>query len=190
MDQLPAGSYDLSSFNLGFTPFFRKNVAVQAGQQLQLDLHFEDTQLNTLGDGRDLFVGIGTPHKTLEGPAPRMPDGKPDLSGIWYPRRIVDPGQPEMKPAAAALVQDRLRNNLKDFPQTRCWPLDRIANSIEMWQVVQTPALLVIVVEGELPRRVFLDGRSHPADRESYLGGALDRALGGRHAGGGHHRVQ
>lgn len=161
---LPAGTYNLSSFNLGFSPFLRNNIEVQAGQELHLDLHFEDLQLNTLGDGRDLFVGLGTPHKTPEGPAPRMRDGKPDLSGVWYPRRIVDPGKPDMKPWAAALVKERAENNLKDFPQTHCWPLGLVANSIQIWKLVQTPALLVFIVEAELPRQVFLDGRSHPAD--------------------------
>ena len=162
--QLPAGDYDLSSFNSGFVPFVREKVNIVAGQEQQLDLHFEDLQLNTLGDGRDLFVGFDTPHKTPEGPAPRMPDGKPDLSGVWYPRRILDPGIAEMKPWAAALVKQRLENNLVDFPQTHCWPLGLIASTIQMWKFVQTPALGVIIIEGELPRQVFLDGRGHPAD--------------------------
>lgn len=173
---LPAGSYSLLSINSGFVPFVQNNVEVQAGQPLRLDLHFQDIQLNTLGDGRDLFVDFDTPHKTPEGPAPHMPDGKPDLSGTWYPRRMVDPGQPEMKPWAAALVKERGENNLKDFPQTHCWPLGPIANSIDIWKLVQTPTLLVFIIEGELPRQVFLDGRSHPADvNPTWVGHSVGR---------------
>jgi hypothetical protein len=164
LQQLPAGKYDLSSFNLGFVPFIRKDVDVAAGQQLRLDLHFEDLQLNTLGDGRDQFVAYGIPHKTPEGLAPRMPDGQPELAGVWYPRRVVDPGKPELKPWAQGVVKERMANNQKDFPQTHCWPLGLIANMLQVWKLVQTPALLVILIEGELPRQVFTDGRDHPKD--------------------------
>jgi Carboxypeptidase regulatory-like domain len=174
--RLPAGNYEISSFTLGFVPFFRHNVAIASAQEVRLDLHFEDLQLNTLGDGRDQFVANGTPHKTPVGPAPRMPDGKPDLSGVWYPRRVVDPGKPQMKAWAEAVVKERAENNQKDFPQTHCWPLGLIANTLQFWKLVQTPKLLVIMIEGELPRQVFMDGRGHPADvNPTWVGHSVGR---------------
>jgi len=161
-NQLPAGKYNLSSEPPGFEPFAQQNVEVEAGRQEHLALHFRDIQLNTLGDGREFFVSIGTAHKTPAGPAPRMPDGKPELSGVWYPRRVVDPGKPEPKPWAEAVIKQDAENNYKDTPQSHCWPYGLIANTLQIWKLVQTPALLVIMIEGELPRQVFLDGRKHP----------------------------
>jgi hypothetical protein len=161
-EQLPAGKYDLFSVRPGFEPFVRKDVEVAGGQQLRLDLHFLDIQLNTLGDGREFFESIGGPHKTPVGPAPKMPDGRPDLSGVWYQRRVVDPGNPEPLPWAEATMRNRQAENNKDAPQSHCWPLGVMGNTLQLWKLVQTPALLVIMLEGELPRQVFLDGRSHP----------------------------
>src|SRR5580698_6094810 len=45
------------------------------------------------------------------GPVPRMPDGKPDLSGVWNAQRQL-PGDPEpdMLPWAAALTKERTEN--------------------------------------------------------------------------------
>jgi hypothetical protein len=161
-EQLPAGKYDLFSVRPGFEPFVRKDVEVAGGQQLRLDLHFLDIQLNTLGDGREFFESIGAQHKTPVGPAPKMPDGRPDLSGVWYQRRVVDPGNPEPLPWAEATMRKRQAENNKDAPQSHCWPLGVMGNTLQLWKLVQTPALLVIMLEGELPRQVFLDGRSHP----------------------------
>jgi hypothetical protein len=52
-----------------------------------------------------------------------MPDGKPDLSGVWYPQRTVDPGKPEMKAWAETIVKERAENNHKDSPQGRRLPM-------------------------------------------------------------------
>ena len=75
--QLPAGTYQLSNTMLGFMPFVQRNVKVTPAETLQLNLHFQDIQLNTLGDGRDFFVAVDTVHPAPTGPAPHMPDGKP-----------------------------------------------------------------------------------------------------------------
>jgi len=174
--QLPAGTYELASFTPGFVPFWRPDVAVAAGQEVRLDLHFQDIQLNTLGDGREFFVAIGSAHKTPEGATPRTSDGKPDLSGVWYPRRVVDEGQPEPKPWAGALIKERAENNGKDGPQSHCWPFGLIANTLQMWKLVQTPGLVVMLVEGELPRQFFMDGRGHPKDpNPTWVGHSIGR---------------
>jgi len=174
LTQLPAGKYVLSSFTPGFNPFVRPNVEVEAGRELHLDLHFLDVQLNTLGDGREFFTAIDSGHKAPSGPTPRTADGKPDLTGVWYQRRVVDAGKPEPKPWAAKLIKERAENFGKDMPQTYCMPLGLIGNTLQMWKLVQTPALLVIMIEGELPRQVFLDGRGHPKDlNPSWLGHSI-----------------
>jgi len=173
--QLPAGTYQLSNAMLGFMPFVQRNVKVAAAESLQVNLHLQDIQLNTLGDGREFFVFADTPHPASTGPAPRMPDGKPDLSGMWYQQRTVDPGKPEMKAWAEAIVKERAENHARDFPQSRCQPLGIIlAPKLLPWKTVQTPTLLVIISEIDLTRQVFLDGRSHPKDwNPTWLGHSI-----------------
>ncbi len=163
--QLPAGTYELSNKTPGFSSFVQRSVKVRAAETLQLNLHFEDIQLNTLGDGREFFTSLGTTHPAPTGPTPRMPDGKPDLSGMWYPQRTIDPGKPEIRAWAQAVVKERAENEGKAFPQSRCQPLGvTLAPTFLPWKTVQTPTLLVLITEGELPRQIFLDGRGHPKD--------------------------
>lgn len=175
LTQLPAGTYELSSTTQGFNPFVQRGVAVAPAQTLQLNLRLVDFQLNTLGDGRDSFAIDAAPHPTPAGPAPHMPDGKPDLSGMWHPQRTIDPGKPEIKAWAEAVVKERAENNAKDFPQSRCQPLGMILTPTLMyWKTVQTPTLLVIIAEGDLTRQVFLDGRGHPNDlNPTWLGHSI-----------------
>src|SRR6266849_3828275 len=93
--QLPAGAYEVSVAALGFNPYVQKNVTVAAAQTLRLDIHLIDYQFDTLGDGREFRIDLISPHATPSGPTPRTPDGKPDLSGVWWAQRPVDPGKPE-----------------------------------------------------------------------------------------------
>jgi Carboxypeptidase regulatory-like domain len=166
--QLPAGTYELSSTTPGFNRFVQSNVRVAAAGTLQLSLHFEDTQLNTLGDNFNIISDMFKPHATPAGPTPRMPDGKPDLSGVWYSQRIVDPGKPEMKAWAEAIAKERVENNIKDFPQSRCLPLGVLLSGriTHAWRTVHTPAILIMISEMDAPgyRQIYLDGRGHPKD--------------------------
>jgi Carboxypeptidase regulatory-like domain len=173
--QLPAGTYELASDPPGFGPFVQKNVKVVAAETLRLNLRLVDFQLNTLGDGRDSFALDAAPHPTPAGPAPHIPDGKPDLSGVWRQQKTIDPGKPEIKAWAQAVVKERAENNARDFPQSRCQPLGIIlAPVLLFWKTVQTQALLLIFTEGELPRQVFLDGRGHPKDSNpTWLGHSI-----------------
>ena len=173
--QLPAGNYELTSATPGFSRFVRSNVRITAAQTLQLNLRMVDFQLNTLGDGRDSFAAVAAPHPVPAGPAPHMPDGKPDLSGMWYQQKTIDPGKLEVKAWAETVMKERAENNAKDFPQSRCQPLGIIlAPALLPWKTVQTPTLLVIIAEGDLTRQVFLDGRGHPKDlNPAWLGHSI-----------------
>jgi hypothetical protein len=163
--QLPAGTYELAGVAPLFSPFVQKDVRIAAAQTLKLDLRLQDIQLNTLGDGRDYFVFVDTVHPAPTGPVPHTPDGKPDLSGMWYQQRTIDPGKPEIKAWAEAVVKERAANDGRDLPQSSCQPMGvTLAPTFQPWKTVQTQTLLVIMAEGELPRQVFLDGRGHPKD--------------------------
>ena len=165
--QLPAGVYELSVAAPGFNPYTQQNVAIAAGQTLRFDIHLFDFQLNTLGDGREFQVSRITPHATPSGPVPRTREGKPDLSGVWYAQRTVDPGKPSPLPWADELQRDRAANNSKDSPGAHCLPRGLTnAGALFPYKLVQTPALLVMIFEDDTPshRQVFLDGRGHPRD--------------------------
>jgi len=177
--QLPSGTYEVSVAALGFNPYVQKNVIVTAAQTLRLDIHLTDYQLDTLGDGREFRVDLISPHATPAGPTPRAADGKPDLSGVWYAQRPVDPGKPEPLPWVEALLRERAANNSKDAPGAHC--LTRgvtAAGALFPYKLVQTPTLLIMLFEDDIPshRQVFLDGRGHPKDpNPSWMGHSIGR---------------
>ena len=179
LPQLPSGTYEVSVAAPGFNPFVQKNVTVAGAQTLRLDIHLTDYQLDTLGDGREFRVDLISPHATPAGPTPRAADGKPDLSGVWYAQRPVDPGKPEPLPWVEALLRERAANNSKDAPGAHC--LTRgvtAAGALFPYKLVQTPTLLIMLFEDDIPshRQVFLDGRGHPKDpNPSWMGHSIGR---------------
>ncbi|HET9269808.1 MAG TPA: hypothetical protein VFO31_16640 [Vicinamibacterales bacterium] len=110
----------------------------------------------------------------LSAPAPRTPDGHPDLSGVWsgagpmYRFNIAQDLQPgDVKPWAEALFLQRLRDSRKDSPLARCLPVSApYHNFFNLTRFVQTPALLVMMYESpNSPHRtVYMDGRPLPTD--------------------------
>jgi hypothetical protein len=179
MAQLPAGAYELSVAAPGFNAYSRQDVAVAAGQTLRFDIHLVEFQLNTLGDGKEFRISQITPHATPSGPTPRTREGKPDLSGVWYAQRTVDPGKPEPLPWADALQKERAANNSRDAPGARCLPRGLTnAGALFPYKLVQTPTLLVMIFEDDTPshRQVFLDGRGHPKDpNPNWMGHSIGR---------------
>ncbi|HLK49302.1 MAG TPA: carboxypeptidase-like regulatory domain-containing protein [Bryobacteraceae bacterium] len=176
---LPAGAYDVAADVPGFNGFSRKDVAVGAGQNLKLDIHLLDYQLNTLGDGREFRVDQITPHATPAGAAPRTPEGRPDFTGVWYAQRTVDPGKPEPLPWMQRLLQERAANNFKDAPGARCLTRGMTAaGALFPYEILQTPRRLVMLFEDDIPshRTVYLDGRGHPKDpNPSWMGHSIGR---------------
>jgi hypothetical protein len=164
---LPLGTYDVSINAPGFYPNNQQNVSVGATEPLRLEVHLLDYQLGTLGDGREFRIQLTSPHPAPTGPTPRTADGKPDLSGVWFAQRTVDPGKPEPLPWAEALLRERAANDSKDAPGAHCLPRGiAAAGALFPYKLVQTPTLLVMLFEDDIPshRQVFLDGRGHPKD--------------------------
>ena len=117
----------------------------------------------------------GTPN--LSAPAPRLPDGKPDLSGIWHaanPNRCVPgasrfiacgteiggsqlggnlgrnlPGGLPYQPWAAKLAEERRADDSRDDPHVRCLPDNppRSWTLPHLTKAVHTPKLLVLMYE-------------------------------------------
>jgi hypothetical protein len=169
--QLPPGTYQLTTqaSPVAFQPFVRENLRIAPGQTVKLDIRLEEgIALNTLGDGRDFFLARATRARIVPpaGATPRMQDGKPDLSGYWAAAAASDLGAPEFEDWAEALFRKHLADDLRDSPTARCWP-SGIVWAVTMatpQRAVQAPGLLVMFSEGQLPRQIFLDGRSHPSD--------------------------
>jgi len=172
---LPAGAYELTANALGMAPF-KQTVTIGAGRPVALDIRIHFDPQDTLGDNAGaLFDNLVSRQSAPSGPAPRMPDGKPDLSGVWLPGFPSDPGKPEPLPWASALIKQRAQDSSKDIPSGHCLPLGVVMSTFLFpYQVVQTPKLLVMMYEGEFPRRIFLDGRAHPKDpNPSWLGHSI-----------------
>ena len=113
-----------------------------------------------------------------KGPAPRLPNGKPDLSGVWVGGGPVEdikqglmPGQEiALLPDAEKLMKGRMA---ADDPEARCLPTGIPRVAPYPWRVVQTPSYgeathLFFLFEGNIHsyRQIFMDGRGHPADLE------------------------
>lgn len=107
----------------------------------------------------------------LMAPAPRLPDGRPDLSGIWQPERtysrdlgdqLVAPEVP-FQPWSRALTEARADgSHSREDPPANCLPqgVPRLGGAPAPWKIVQTPDLIVVLYEAfTLWRQIFLDGR-------------------------------
>src|SRR5690349_11498304 len=90
-------------------------------------------------------AGKGKESPTL-GPAPRMPDGKASLQGVWSPANFANTGGPYPLQSWAQKVLDERRANLsKDDPEGFCLPAGVPRISPFPQKTVQTPDLLVIL---------------------------------------------
>ena len=114
-----------------------------------------------------------------QGPAPKLPDGTPDLSGVWVANGPIGditaglmPGEEVvLLPAAAALMKSRMA---ADDPEARCLPTGVPRVAPYPWRIVQAPAFgkathLFFLFEGNIHsyRQIFMDGRDHPDDLEA-----------------------
>jgi len=106
----------------------------------------------------------------LTAPAPRLPDGKPDLSGIWnaplgYLRNLALDLKEEVpfQPWAKALYDERAAGlHWKDEPDANCLPqgVPKVLLAPAPWRIVQTPGIIFFVHEAfNLWWQAFVDGR-------------------------------
>jgi hypothetical protein len=169
------GNYELSVSNPPFfLPFSRKDIPVEAGKTVRIDVRLDDVTLNTLGDGGEQFADRMADKPAPSGPTPRTRDGKPDLSGVWLgalPTALG--GSPEPLPGVEAAMKARDGDKHIIAPWERCLPTGlSLEGAIYPYRLVQTSSLLAIIDEdGDPPRQIYLDGRSHPKDpNPSYMG--------------------
>jgi hypothetical protein len=130
----------------------------------------------------------------LSAPAPKAPDGKPDLSGVWESEpgyfqnlaKDLKPDEVVMQPWAKALQAAREGSLHNDDLLVQCMPpgVPRINTSSgpampHPFKVVQTPSLVILLYETSANstfRQVFLDGRPFPQDPQpTWLGYSIGR---------------
>jgi hypothetical protein len=128
----------------------------------------------------------------LAAPAPRTPDGKPDLTGIWQAGMAGAAGQfgydynvaqnlpaDALTPRALAVRQQRVQDFRKDSPLAHCMPVSvPFLDFRGLSRIVQTPGLIVILYESpNSPHRtIFTDGRELPKDpNPTWLGYSVGR---------------
>lgn len=107
----------------------------------------------------------------LSAPAPRLPDGTPDLSGIWMPpfgylrdlARDLDAGAVPFQPWAKAVYDERVTGaHWKEEPDANCLPqgVPKVLLAPAPWRVVQTPGVTFFIHEAfNLWWQTFTDGR-------------------------------
>jgi hypothetical protein len=175
----PAGTYDLAVPMpcCQWGSYAQSNVVIRAGETLALDIHLPwGANLGALADDPILEANaLREKAPILTGPAPRAPNGEPDLSGIWINVYNPDtPGAPPLQPWASALFKQRMENNSKDYPGAYCLPAN--AEPITRaypYRIVQTPTHIVFLFDEDTPgvRQVFMNMRAHPPDWSPTWGG-------------------
>ena len=175
---LPAGSYDVAATLGGVAPFSQKGVTVNAGAATKVDIALkEGSQLSTLGEDPLAIAADLKRHHPPTGPAPRTADGKPDLSGVWWSPRTVDPGKPEFLPAAVDVARKRAEDNRKDSPQAHCLP-NAVTRIGPLYEFVQSKDFLVMISDDDSPgfHQIYLNGRSHPKEPDPlWYGNSIGR---------------
>jgi hypothetical protein len=164
--RLPAGSYDLTVPELGFTfaKLEKSNLVLKPAQTLQLDLRLEWSSTGNLGTPGDDFFGFNRSKWAPSGkPTPRTAGGKPDFSGVWYAPTFGDMEKPGLLPWAEAVVKQREANGGIDNPSNFCLPADPLLILPLSYKIVQSPKVIVMMWEGQPPnfRQVFLDQPDH-----------------------------
>jgi hypothetical protein len=112
----------------------------------------------------------------MRGPAPRMPDGKPDLNGLYIaPFHSIKPiDEIKLKPGAEKYkVGPEYTFSLGEVCLPRGVP-DTIGEPYPI-QIVQTPKQVVILYEaGDYFRVIPMDGRDHPMDLDpTWMGNSV-----------------
>jgi hypothetical protein len=175
-----------SSVRLRASAWARRALAVGLLAAAQWPLAAQWIEYPTAGVPRN---ADGTPN--LAAPAPRTPDGKPDLQGLWTATELLPECSAEdcipqqglpadqvnigrnlagglpYQPWAAALVAERTGNGAKDDPHAHCLPpnFPRAYTFPQLVKILWTPTQLVMLHEFNATyRQVFLDGRPLPED--------------------------
>jgi hypothetical protein len=167
---LQAGRYRISfpSSCCMYSSYTNDDVTIAAGETLNYDLNLQwHINLGTIGDD-PAMLGNDMREKSddISGPVPRMPDGTPDLSGIWLTvARTGAREAPSMQPWALEIERQLREMGVDPIAGAYCLPYSAVPTTLNFpYKIVQTPDLIVQITEFVTPayRQIFLDGRERP----------------------------
>jgi hypothetical protein len=172
---VPAGTYDVDVPIpcCMYRSYQQKALTLAAGQALTIDLHVGfGMNLGTIGDDPGaLGADMRAKTKHPETKAPRLKNGQPDLSGVWYvildPTAALVPRIP-MQPWAMDMQQklyQQLGPAAATDPGTFCLPSNATPTRLLFpWEFIQGEKKIVQVGEFYTPgqRIIYMDGRKHP----------------------------
>ena len=175
--KLSPGRYEVFATEAGYAILALRDLEVRAGAVLKADGVLRDSP-NAGTPGEISFIYDRAAKKAPTGPTPKTPDGKPDLSGVWFPDLEREPEVAPLQPWAAAVAKERA-TRLGDDPRAQCLPtgVSRM-HGLDLVKFVQTRGLLLALVEGASPavRQIFLDGRRHPDNLQpTWMGHSIGR---------------
>ena len=106
----------------------------------------------------------GTPNLTA--PAPRGPNGKPDLTGVWNAEApAARPAADKLQPWVNDLVRQRQQEYFKTRPAYQCLPSGPEAEKFGGWKrILQTPTAIAILSDDLTSRVIHMDGRALEAN--------------------------
>jgi hypothetical protein len=113
------------------------------------------------------------PVKAPPQPAPRLANGRVDLSGVWRPADIflIEDISLGLKKgdtiAPTATTEEIMKKHLsKDDPESGCLPTGVPRQAPYPWKFVESPPYIYMLFEGNIHsyRQIFMDGRKHPGD--------------------------
>jgi hypothetical protein len=175
---LPSGAYEVSVPQLGLRTvrYVQPNVLVESAKTLTLNIALAPNNQGIIGDD-EAFLQIHNKNADVRGPAPRMPDGRPDFSGVWLANVDPNPEPASMLPWAVDEWNKRRASNFRDMPTGLCLPTDPSLSLPIFYRIVQTRSLLLHLFEQEPHyRQVFLDGRTHPKDPDpTWMGHSIGK---------------
>ena len=159
-------------------PFESEEIEVSGAARFDIELE-EGASFNTIGDDPGLIKAVVMSRQTIpDEPPPRLPDGTPDLSGLWLLGDDPFPEEADALPWAKELHDERVASSFRHHPHNYCLPGDPpIARAVApfMAKFVQKDDLLVMLLE-DAPghRQVFIDGREHPEwSNPSWMGHSI-----------------
>ena len=130
-----------------------------------------------------LTAQVARPPQTSDAPAPRLPNGRIDIAGIWLgggPIANIAEGLPPgetvpLLPEAKQILDSRLS---RDDPQAHCLPSGVPRVAPYPWRIVETPTHIFFLFEANIHsyRQIFMDGRGHPSDLDpTWYGHSIGR---------------